>query len=606
MTLRTSFAATTTPTTNGNRLTFLANSGKPMVNGQTVDIHTLRIPVNDGDYKLVADLTDTDRINVPLLLDHRQDAEYQVGRVTRLWLDDRGMWCEATLADVPRATLVKGLAKSDSLSNSFSISVEHMGADKTNTIHNGSLLEISVVYRGMDDKAIYKSINHREDTTMDITKLLRDKVAKYKLDQTEADELVKAITDALNDALGDIIETLNKQTDPNTQTKPDKPEPTNGDPQTTEPPAQSTNNRTIIINNTRSNVPGIATVTQSHTWMDSPEALAEYERSMLRTDGMSVDLARDQWMQTARKHMGSNYGIDQPSVKQLVPTAIADTIQDALNEAGCGLWKAYRKTGLDRRTITKNAEGTLSDTNRAHGYRPSDYGTQKKEQTIKLLSLTIEPDYVYKYISLNKGDLRRTKTPGVLAKYVAQELVNKVIQTIERQTVFGGYTDMGMFEGAYTASKDTTGTDKWKGADRVRTVEHSSKSNLLLDVRNTVLATRGTKADKVLVLNSDTLRDLMIATDAIGNTLIPLGDEAIANYLGVREILQPEWWEDADDTSMLAACVNTNNYELVGDTTVESFTNFALRTNTNEMLAEIFQGGAFVADKAASVLVPGE
>ena len=140
----------------------------------------------------------------------------------------------------------------------------------------------------------------------------------------------------------------------------------------------------------------------------------------------------------------------------------------------------------------------------------------------------------------------------------------------------------------------------------MRTVKHPSKSNLLLDVRNTVLATRGTKADKVLVLNSDTLRDLMIATDAIGNTLIPLGDEAIANYLGVREIMQPEWWEETDDTQMLVACINTNNYELVGDTTVESFTNFALRTNTNEMLAEIFQGGAFAADKSATVLVPGE
>lgn len=605
MKLRTNFAATTT-TTTGNRLTFLANSGTPMVNGETVDIKTLRVPVNTGDYKLVNDLTDTDRINVPLLLDHRHDAEYQLGRVTRLWLDDRGMWCEATLADVPYATLVRELAKADALSNSFSISLEHTGADKQNVIHNGSLLEISVVYRGMDDKAIYKSINARKDNTMDIANLLRTKIANYKLDADEADELVKAITDALNDALGDIVETVNKQTDTNTQTKPDKNEPTNGDPQTPEPPAQSTNNRTIIINNTRSNVPGIATVTQSHTWMDSPEALAEYERTMLRADGMSVDLARDQWMQTARQHMGSNYGIDQTSVKQLVPTAIADTIQDALNVAGCGLWKAYKKTGLDRRTFTKNAEGTLSDTNRAHGYRPSDYGTQKKEQTIKLLSIVAEPDYVYKYISLNKGDLRRTKTPGVLAKYVAQELVNKVIQTIERQTVFGGYTDMGMFEGALSASKDATGTDKWKGSDRVRTVKHPSKSNLLLDVRNTVLATRGTKADKVLVLNSDTLRDLMIATDAIGNTLIPLGDEAIANYLGVREIMQPEWWEDTDDTQMLAACINTNNYELVGDTTVESFTNFALRTNTNEMLAEIFQGGAFAADKSATVLVPGE
>lgn len=603
MKLRTNFAATTT-TTTGNRLTFLANSGTPMVNGETVDIKTLRVPVNTGDYKLVNELTDTDRINVPLLLDHRHDAEYQLGRVTRLWLDDRGMWCEATLAAVPYATLVKELAKADALSNSFSISLEHTGADKTNTIHNGSLLEISVVYRGMDDKAIYKSINARKDNIMDIANLLRTKIAKYKLDADEADELVKAITDALNDALGDIVETVNKQTDP-TKDDPTKDDPTKDGSQPPEQPAQSTNNRTIIINNTRSNVPGTAIVTQSHTWMDSPEALAEYERAMFRADGMSVDLARDQWIQTARKHMGSNYGIDQTSVKQLVPTAIADTIQDALNTAGAGLWKAYKKTGLDRRTFTKNSEGTLSEANRAHGYRVTDYGSQKKEQTVKLLSFTAEPDYVYKYISLNKGDLRRTKTPGVLAKYVAQELVNKVIQTIERQTVFGGYTDMGMFEGALTASKDNT-VNTWKGSDRVRTVKYPSKSNLLLAVRSTVLATRGTKADKVLVLNSDTLRELMIATDAIGNTLIPLGDEAIANYLGVREIMQPEWWEDTDDTQMLAACINTNNYELVGDTTVESFTNFALRTNTNEMLAEIFQGGAFSADKSATVLVPGE
>lgn len=63
---------------DGHTLTFLANSGTRMTNGFTVDLATLQVPVNDGQLKLVTDLADSDRLTLPLLLDHMPSITAQV------------------------------------------------------------------------------------------------------------------------------------------------------------------------------------------------------------------------------------------------------------------------------------------------------------------------------------------------------------------------------------------------------------------------------------------------------------------------------------------------------------------------------------------------
>lgn len=50
--------------------------------------------------------------------------------------------------------------------------------------------------------------------------------------------------------------------------------------------------------------------------------------------------------------------------------------------------------------------------------------------------------------------------------------------------------------------------------------------------------------------------------------------------------------------------MSASHYPVVGDTSIEAFTNFALSTNTNEYLQEIYAGGGLDAEKSAVVIKP--
>ena len=146
MKTRKSFANSGAPETNGRTLTFLANSGKVMCDGLTVDLKTLKAPLIDGSLKLVSDLTESDKLSLPLLIDHMPSIECQAGAITRLWMTDDGMMAEAKLSEVDQGERIRQLAADGCLTNSFSITVEfNQRPGKDGIIHDGELLEISVV-----------------------------------------------------------------------------------------------------------------------------------------------------------------------------------------------------------------------------------------------------------------------------------------------------------------------------------------------------------------------------------------------------------------------------------------------------------------------------
>ena len=124
MKTRKSFANSGAPETNGRTLTFLANSGKVMCDGLTVDLKTLKAPLIDGTLKLVSDLTESDKLSLPLLIDHMPSIECQAGAITRLWMTDDGMMAEAKLSEVDQGERIRQLAADGCLTNSFSITVE--------------------------------------------------------------------------------------------------------------------------------------------------------------------------------------------------------------------------------------------------------------------------------------------------------------------------------------------------------------------------------------------------------------------------------------------------------------------------------------------------
>lgn len=585
--------------TNGHTLTFLANSGKAMCGGLTVDLDTLKAPLIDGTLKLVSDLDESDKLSLPLLLDHMPSVEAQAGTITRLWMTDAGLMAEARLSEVDNGERIRQLAADGCLTNSFSITVEfNKQPGKDGIIHNGELVEISVVYRGADPRAAFTSINHRKGDTMDnelMTELART-IAQFKLSPDEAATLTSSVTDIMTDAVTDIKDAIDDQTaTPNAQeqTAPEEP-------------AQSSNKRPlVIINKSNRTVKQSGVASFSHdrkTWLDSPEAMAAFERTLVGNDNKGVEAFHKEWADTVSRNMTdtASFGVGKTDVGKFVPTEAITTISDALNTRGSGLWNLFRKTGMDRLTIGGNVLG-LTEATRAHGYPVASYGTKKKEQTPSFVKRELTADYTYKYITLNKGDIRRTQKPGALLRYILSELPNYIVQTIERQVVLGGYDDMAHFRSITTDAADKS--SEWAGNKFALTYTITEDTPLMGFVRASHMVRA--QGNKVLVCNADTVADLLMSANANGDSYIALGgDDTLARALGVSQIITPEWWTADDDKTVAGVVLSASHYPLVGDTSVESFTNFALQTNTNEFLQEIYAGGGLDAEKSAVVIKP--
>lgn len=601
MKTRKSFANSGAPKTNGRTLTFLANSGKVMCDGLTVDLKTLKAPLIDGTLKLVSDLTESDKLSLPLLIDHRPSIECQAGAITRLWMTDDGLMAEAKLSEVDQGERIRQLAADGCLTNSFSITVEfNQYPGKDGIIHDGELLEISVVYRGADPRAAFTEINSRNNKngdTMDpeLLKKLARTIAQFKLTPDEAEQLTDSIGDIMQSALDDITAAITNQKEGEGEGTPPP-----------EDPVQTSNGRqTIIINKANHAAHQSGTVTFSHdrkTWLDSDNAMIAFERALLDTDNKGVEAFHREWADTVNRNMSdtASFGVDADNVNKFIPTGAITTIEDALNTRGSGLWNLLRKTGMDRLTIGGNIAG-LTEQTRAHGYPVTYYGTEKKKQVLSFVKRELQADYTYKYINLNKGDIRRTQRPGALLRYVLQELPNYIVQTIERQITLGAYEDMAHFRSVVTDAADTS--SKWDGNRFALSYTMTGTAPLMDFVRASHMVRA--QGNKVLLCNADTVADLLMSANANGDTYIALGgDDTLARALGVNQIITPEWWTDTDDATTMGVIMAASHYAVVGDTSIEAFTNFALSTNTNEYLQEIYAGGGLDAEKSAVVIKP--
>lgn len=605
MKTRKSFANSGAPETNGRTLTFLANSGKVMCDGLTVDLKTLKAPLIDGTLKLVSDLTESDKLSLPLLIDHMPSIECQAGAITRLWMTDDGLMAEAKLSEVDQGERIRQLAADGCLTNSFSITVEfNKRPGKDGIIHDGELLEISVVYRGADPRAAFTAINSRNNNTNgdtmnpELLKKLARTIAQFKLTPDEAEQLTNSIGDIMQGALDDITEAIGEQSESNNEENTPAPE---------EPVQTSNSRKTIIINKANHAAHQSGTVKFSHdrkTWLDSNDAMIAFERALIDTDNKGVEAFHREWADTVNRNMSdtASFGVDKTNVTKFIPTEAITTIADALNTRGSGLWNLLRKTGMDRLTIGGNITG-LTEQTRAHGYPVSEYGQKKKEQTLSFVKRELQADYTYKYITLNKGDIRRTQRPGALLRYVLQELPNYIVQTIERQITLGSYTDMAHFRSVVTDVEDNSSSSEWKGNRFALSYTMTDAAPLMDFVRASHMVRA--QGNKVLLCNADTVADLLMSANANGNTYIALGgDDTLARALGVNQIITPEWWTDTDDTNTMGVIMSASHYAVVGDTSIEAFTNFALSTNTNEYLQEIYAGGGLDAEKSAVVIKP--
>lgn len=635
--IKKSFAATPSKPSipQGHTLTFLANSGEQMSTGEAVDLQTLKVPLSDGTFKTVGQLKDDDPITVPLLLDHMPSIQAQAGTITRLWLTDDGLMATARLSDVESGKLVQQLAQDQNLTNSFSLGIYGLEPEDDHTFHDAELEEISVVFRGADGRAVFKSLNSRSHDmgkkididTSAVDKTLHD----FNLSKDEADKLSSAINTALQGAAQQISDAVADQTegdddtnDEDTGTEGSKSGDDGSDPQPPQP-TTSDNSRQggqhmPVIINTRSK--GKVRQTMAHvksereTYLDSPKAFDDFANYLWAhpSDGRAKDVMAG-WNQFARKQLGEHatMGIDNDSVESLIPKSVVTTINDELNTRGSGLWGMFAHTGLD--TPPKLGENEVSldaDDGRAHGYPVEKYGTEKQQERIAIRTRDFGVGMVYKYLQLNRGDIRRTGNPSMLLRFALQDLPNRLIQTLERAAVLNkidpaanDWADMNMFRSVIDDSietKEAAGSRVIPGNEFALTRQAKAGESLIETFRRAAGMVKAAGA-KVLITTDEVVSDIALSKDSNGNFLLPLGSDTAA-AVSVSQIITPQWYLDRDRENTLGVIMVPSQYAIWGDSDSESFTNFKLSTNTNEFLEEIWTGGGLRTVKSAVVVKP--
>lgn len=592
--MRINLEATPQQEGDGKTIIFIANSGTMMrANGLTVDLATLQAPLVGGKLKPVRELTASDELSLPLLTDHEATVTKQAGTVIKLEVTGQGLIATARLADTEPGLAVQQLAQSGALRNSFSVGIEYEPQNLnqgTGVIEGAELTEISVVWSGADPKT--KLLDHYSRPLGGA--MTNTESNEFALTASEAAELEERISETIRQQVKDaIMEVTNSDA-----AEPEEAEETPAAPEQASA-ARAAGPANVFITQPKA----VATyVRPVNGWLDSQQAVAEFERTLRDQAGQGVDNFKKAWREVARHNMGFASSISDADVQALIPTPVAEVIHDVYNTAD-PLWPYLNKLGMDQFTAVFNETDLLADSSAgmARPYLAENYGEQKQDQTIKLAKRTLSADYLYKRVTLNKGDIRKTQRPGALVNYVVRELGNRIFQTIGLATIFNDQlTGVSGFDQFISVTKDAENGDGY-----ANTVTEGTYRNLLFDFR---MASALVKApgDKILVASSELVAELGIVSNDSGTPILPLTQDQLASALGVSAIVTPTWFKySRDEDSVLGVVMSPSRYGIVGDTTVEAFTDFSLDTNESVFLQELFVGGGLMEPDSATVIKAG-
>lgn len=311
------------------------------------------------------------------------------------------------------------------------------------------------------------------------------------------------------------------------------------------------------------------------------------------TGGNSSAAVRDAW----KTHLETKAGVTNPQI--FLPTPLITAIQNAFEDGG-EIWNRVAKVGADVWNAAWDTEDDVNDNNgRARGYRRSE-AEEKAEQVLTFASRILRPQFVYKYITLNKEDIKEQRSTGALVTYVLAELPQRIVREVERAIVLGdgraSGDDYKILEGTprgfFPILADAEAGNFFADVADVDGTESAAEVIALAvdEIR--------TPGEVVLIAKKGYATRARFAKDSLGNYLFPIGTRA-TDILGVNVIIEPDWFNDVNSPDFDAIVVVLSGYKVVGDTSIEGFQNFILKTNKQEYLQEIWAGGGLSQRKAA-------
>ena len=318
-------------------------------------------------------------------------------------------------------------------------------------------------------------------------------------------------------------------------------------------------------------------------YLDTPQALEDFADVLVAQAGAGAAAVREAWM---NKLEANGVQMAVTGADKLFPAPVVEAVESAF-KAGGPIWNLVDKTGLD-------AYNTAWDTN-TDGALGHQAGKDKKEATIAIENRVLEGQYIYKYLTLDKETIRKNKSTGSLLRYVLQELPKRIIASVERAIVIG--------DGREASSDDkiksfvSVKADAKAGNVFAKTYTPKAKESRRTSILNAIDLIEA-EGDVYIIAKRGYLTALKDERGSDGHMLYTPGVNILED-LELAGKITPQWFNDTNDADNDAYLIVLNRYKVVGDQSIESYTNFALKQNKHEYLQEVFAGGGLSGVAAA-------
>lgn len=559
-------------------LVFLANSGKAMADGSTVDLDTLTVRDPDsGSLVAVKDLKESDSKNfVALLTDHSWSVAQKAGQVRGLWLTDEGLMARANLANTELGENLLTLAKDDML-DTFSITVGFTEQPSDDgVIHNAQLLEISAVWLGNDETTQLKSVNDRKETAMPVSK---------NMTKEEADDLMARL-DEMKEAVGAMVEDTAEDTP--TEDTPVEP---------SENSRQVVNNFINVQKNEREAkandaVKQIEVQSNAKGYLASSQALKDFARCIVENKGRG-----DSGVMTAWSAYLKANGI----TGEILPTSIEDIFFKTWTDS-TSILSTFRNSNARQLDLYAWAQNSTAEDIRAKGHKK---GEQKQNQNIKPLTRTTRVKGIYKKLPIDLQDLV-DDTTGELTRFRAQELADRVANEIVVGAILGdgrssATPDLRVFDGTrglYPMAEDIEGSGTAGSFDAaVATEITAAATDTLYTKYMKVLGAVRTAGRKVLIVPFGAVTELLTSTKTDGQPIFGPGITSLEQIFPNTRVFELDEMVGGDYDAIAYA---EGAYVLNGDSSARVFTDFDLNYNQDVMEVVRYVGGSLNGRKVAA------
>jgi HK97 family phage major capsid protein len=188
---------------------------------EVIDTRSIRIPIKPRGWKYASDITESDEVDVPFLVDHEWALEKQAGSIQSMFINGDGeLETVVKLSTVDNGERVYTLAKEGHLGNSFSIGYSLQNATlEEGVIKNIELTEFSAVFKGSNrDARLLEVKGVKEESTMAEAKeqTLKDKIAERDRLQSEI-EAAEAEKEEKTEQVEQVAETPKDETEATTE-----------------------------------------------------------------------------------------------------------------------------------------------------------------------------------------------------------------------------------------------------------------------------------------------------------------------------------------------------------------------------------------------------